>query len=95
MIDNSGRFKDIAGTVIWLFPARLDQEMPRMTRKTRQVIYKVLATDQGASGKMVRLWKEAEGRILILGFRSISFLIRESFSTIVVKFSKIVKCCQL
>ncbi|KAF2574899.1 hypothetical protein F2Q70_00004560 [Brassica cretica] len=35
----------------------------------------VLATDQGARGRMVRPWREADGRILILGFRSISFLI--------------------
>ena len=36
----------------------------------------------------------AVGRILILGFRSISFLIREFFSMIVVKFLKVVICCQ-
>ena len=34
-------------------------------------------------------WREADERILILGFRSISFLIRDSFSTIVVRFSKV------
>ena len=55
----------------------------------------ILATDRGARGRMVRPWREADGRILILGFRSISFLIRDSFSTIVVRFSKVVKCCQL
>ncbi|KAF2567214.1 hypothetical protein F2Q70_00026986 [Brassica cretica] len=55
----------------------------------------VLAKDQGAKGRMVRLWRGADGRILILGFRSIFFLIREYFSTIVVRFSKVVKCCQL
>ncbi|KAF3602194.1 hypothetical protein F2Q69_00037262 [Brassica cretica] len=35
----------------------------------------VLATDQDERGRMVRPWKEVDGRILILGFRSISFLI--------------------
>ncbi|KAF3563868.1 hypothetical protein DY000_02016476 [Brassica cretica] len=55
----------------------------------------VLVTDQGARGRMVRPWREADGRILILRFRSISFLIREYFSTIVVRFLKVVKCCQL
>ncbi|KAF2530699.1 hypothetical protein F2Q70_00029286 [Brassica cretica] len=34
----------------------------------------VLATDQGVRGRMVRPWRQADGRILILGFRSISFL---------------------
>ncbi|KAF3603652.1 hypothetical protein F2Q69_00036400 [Brassica cretica] len=33
----------------------------------------VLATDQGVRGRMVRPWREADGRILILGFCSISF----------------------
>ena len=55
----------------------------------------VLATDQGVRGRMVRPWREVDGRILILGFRSISFLIRDSFSMIVVRLSKVVKCCQL
>ena len=55
----------------------------------------VLATDQGERGRMVRPWREVDGRILILGFRSISFLIRNSFSTIVVRLSKVFKCCQL
>ncbi|KAG5400437.1 hypothetical protein IGI04_015044 [Brassica rapa subsp. trilocularis] len=32
-----------------------------------------------------------DGRILIFGFCSISFLIRETFSTFVVRFSKVVK----
>ena len=50
----------------------------------------VLATDQGARGRMVRPWREADRRILILGFRSISFLIRDSF----VRFSEVVLCCQ-
>ncbi|KAF2576248.1 hypothetical protein F2Q70_00002947 [Brassica cretica] len=35
----------------------------------------VLATDRGARGRMVRPWRKADRRILILGFRSISFLI--------------------
>ena len=35
----------------------------------------VLATDQSVRGRMVRPWREVDGRILILGFRSISFLI--------------------
>ncbi|KAF2543907.1 hypothetical protein F2Q68_00030408 [Brassica cretica] len=35
----------------------------------------VLATDQGARGRMVRPWREADGRIFILGFCFISFLI--------------------
>ncbi|KAF3528054.1 hypothetical protein DY000_02041743 [Brassica cretica] len=35
----------------------------------------VLATDQDERGRMVRPLKEVDGRILILGFRSISFLI--------------------
>ncbi|KAF2609683.1 hypothetical protein F2Q70_00011762 [Brassica cretica] len=35
----------------------------------------VLATDQGARGRMVRPWREAGGQILILRFRSIFFLI--------------------
>ncbi|KAF2547949.1 hypothetical protein F2Q70_00021021 [Brassica cretica] len=51
----------------------------------------VMATDQGARGRMVR---QAVGRILILGIRSIPFVIRDSFSTIVVRFSKVVICCQ-
>ncbi|KAF2563270.1 hypothetical protein F2Q70_00017263 [Brassica cretica] len=55
----------------------------------------ILATYRGVRGRMVRPWREADGRILILGFRSISFLIRDCFSTIVVRFSKVVKCCQL
>ncbi|KAF2536299.1 hypothetical protein F2Q70_00004458 [Brassica cretica] len=55
----------------------------------------VLPTDQGARGRMGRPWRESDGRILILGFRSISFLTRDSFSSIVVRFSKVVKCCQL
>ena len=54
----------------------------------------VLATDQGARGRMVRPWREVDGGILILGFCSISFLNRDSFSTIVVRFSKVVICCQ-
>ncbi|KAF3589507.1 hypothetical protein F2Q69_00027922 [Brassica cretica] len=53
----------------------------------------VLVTDQGARGRMVRPWRQAVGRILILGFHSISFLIRDSFSMIVVRFSKVVICC--
>ncbi|KAF2608683.1 hypothetical protein F2Q68_00043072 [Brassica cretica] len=55
----------------------------------------ILATDRGARVRMVRPWREADGRILIIRFRSISFLIRDSFSTIVVRLSKAVKCCQL
>ncbi|KAF3562004.1 hypothetical protein DY000_02016107 [Brassica cretica] len=51
----------------------------------------VLAIDQGMRGRMVSSWREADGRILIFGFYSISFLIRESFTTIVVKFSKVVE----
>ncbi|KAF2608812.1 hypothetical protein F2Q68_00044261 [Brassica cretica] len=51
----------------------------------------VLAADQGTRGRMVRLWRDADGRILTFGFCSISFLIRESFSTIVVRFSKFVE----
>ncbi|KAF3527579.1 hypothetical protein DY000_02039174 [Brassica cretica] len=34
----------------------------------------VLAIDQGTRGRMVKPWREADGGILILGFRSISFL---------------------
>ena len=55
----------------------------------------ILATDRGARGRMVRPWREVDGGILILGFRSIPFLIRDYFSTIVVRISKVVKCCQL
>ena len=55
----------------------------------------VLATDQAVRGRMVRPWRELDGQILVLGFCSISFLVRDSFSTIVVIFSKVVKCCQL
>ena len=51
----------------------------------------VLAIDQGRRGRMVSPWREADGRNLIFGFRSISFLIRESFTTIVVRFSKVVE----
>ena len=50
----------------------------------------ILATDQGARGRMVRPWREADGRIFILGFHFISFLNRDSFSMIVVRFSKVV-----
>ena len=55
----------------------------------------ILATDRGARGRLVSPLREADGRILILGFHSISFLIRDYFSMIVVRFSKVVKCCQL
>ncbi|KAF3579476.1 hypothetical protein DY000_02031333 [Brassica cretica] len=34
----------------------------------------VLATEQGTRGRMVRPWRDANGRIFILGVRSISFL---------------------
>ena len=49
----------------------------------------ILATDQGARGRMVRPWREADGRILFLRFRSISFLIRDSFSTIILDFQRL------
>uniref|UniRef100_M4F7A2 Uncharacterized protein n=1 Tax=Brassica campestris TaxID=3711 RepID=M4F7A2_BRACM len=51
----------------------------------------VLAIDQGRRGRMVRPSREADGKILIFGFHSSSFLIRESFSTIVLRFSKVVE----
>ncbi|KAG5375443.1 hypothetical protein IGI04_040039 [Brassica rapa subsp. trilocularis] len=51
----------------------------------------VLAIDQGRRGRMVRPSREADGKILIFGFHSSSFLIRESFSTIVLRFLKVVE----
>ncbi|KAL0695822.1 hypothetical protein Bca4012_063002 [Brassica carinata] len=50
----------------------------------------VLAIDQGRKGRIVRPWREADGRRFISDFVP-SLPLSESFSTIVVRFSKVVE----
>ncbi|KAL0795907.1 hypothetical protein Bca101_067284 [Brassica carinata] len=50
----------------------------------------VLAIDQGRKGRIVRPWREVDGRRFISDFVP-SLPLSESFSTIVVRFSKVVE----